>query len=267
MAARTLAESAERRAHLNLIESSRRLFGLDPGAVLESSDDWLLGAGSPAHPTISNAAFRRDDRADPAALISRAREFFGEMGRGFALWSRAGLDADADLLAAAETEGLEAVYEMPEMTVAAPVEEPPLPEGAEVRRLDSRQDADDYWRIAASAYESVGFPPEVFGFYEGLENLPPEDAAAFLGLQDGRPVSIAMTLVSDGVAGIYWVGSLIEARGRGLGRAVTASATNAGFQLGADLASLQASHMGRPVYEAMGYRALYDYRLFHSPAP
>ena len=49
-----------------------------------------------------------------------------------------------------------------------------------------------------------------------------------------------MTIVNNGVAGIYWVGSLEQARGQGLGRAATAAATNAGFELGADIASLQA---------------------------
>jgi predicted acetyltransferase len=76
-----------------------------------------------------------------------------------------------------------------------------------------------------------------------------------------------MTIVSHGVAGIYWVGSLEQARGKGLGRAVTAAATNAGFELGAEIASLQASPMGKPIYEAMGYETVFDYRLFMSPAP
>lgn len=262
-----MAEPDAARAHLNLVESSRRLFALDPGAVLESGDGWLLGAGTAEHPTISNAAFRTDDGADPAQLISRAREFFGARGRGFALWVRAGLDEDRDLIGAAGAAGLESVYEMPEMVLAGRAEEPSLPDGVEIRRLESLEDAGHYWRIAASAYESVGFPPEVFGHYEGLERLAPEDAAAFLGCRDGEPVSIAMTLLSHGVAGIYWVGSLSAARGRGLGRAVTARATNAGLDLGADFASLQASHMGEPIYAAMGYETIYRYRLLHSPAP
>ena len=76
-----------------------------------------------------------------------------------------------------------------------------------------------------------------------------------------------MTIVSHGVAGIYWVGSLERARGMGIGRAVTAAATNAGFDLGADVASLQASPMGGPIYTAMGFETVYDYRLLLSPAP
>ena len=47
---------------------------------------------------------------------------------------------------------------------------------------------------------------------------------------------------------------------------MTAAATDAGFDLGADIASLQASPMGKPVYEAMGFETIYDYRLCLSPA-
>jgi hypothetical protein len=262
-----LAERVLTRSHLNLVESSRRLTALDPGARFSATPGWLFGAGSSDNPAISNTAFRVDDGAEPHELLDAAREFFGGMGRGFTLWARVGPDEDLDLIAAAEAEGLKAIYEMPEMTHAGPAERPALAEGAELRRVESLEDAEAYWRIAASAYQSVGFPPEVFGHYEGLELLPAEDGAAFLGLLDGEPAGIAMTIVTHGVAGIYWVGSLEPARGRGLGRAVTAAAMEAGLALGAELASLQASHMGEPVYAAMGYETIYRYRLLLSPPP
>ena len=264
-----MVDSAAGSAHLNLVESSRRLFELDRGAVVEAAEGWLFGAGSASHPTISNAAFRIDDGIDPEQFISQARNFFGaERGRGFAVWVRDGVSEDADLASAAEDAGLKGVYEMPEMLLAGRAEEGAMPEGAELRRLSTAEQAAEYWRIAATAYSSIGFPPEVFGFYEGLERLAAEsDAAAFLAYLDGVPVSIGMTIVTHGVAGIYWVGSLIEARGKGLGRAVTAAATNAGFDLGAEVASLQASPMGEPIYTAMGFETAFDYRLLHSPAP
>ena len=149
---------------------------------------------------------------------------------------------------------------------AAPASEQP-PAGAELRRLRAEDEAPDFWNVAKSAYATNGFPPEVFAGYTKHTGLLAANVAAFIAYLDGEPVSIAMTIVSDGVAGIYWVGSLEQARGRGLGRAITAAATRAGFELGADIASLQASPMGRPIYEAMGYEAVYDYRLLMSPAP
>ena len=79
---------ADGRVHLNLIDSSRLLFELDPGAVIENEDGWLFGAGSPSHPVISNAAFRSNDEVSAEELISRARDFFHARGRGFSTWIR-----------------------------------------------------------------------------------------------------------------------------------------------------------------------------------
>ena len=68
-----------------------------------------------------------------------------------------------------------------------------------------------------------------------------------------------MCLLSHGVAGIYWVGTLPEARGRGIAEACTRAATNAGFAAGASFAALQASVMGEPIYRRMGYREVTRY--------
>ena len=258
---------SNRDAHLNLVESSRRLFALDPGAAVEAGEGWMFGAGTPTHPLISNAAFRVDDRLDPGELLERARAFFGGRGRGFALWARAGAPEDEDLIAAAEAAGLQAVHSAPEMVFDQRVEERPLPEGAELRQVESAADADAYWQVAAEAYRSNGFPPEVFGHYTDHEGIYRDGVAAFLARLDGEPASIAMTIVSHGVAGIYWVGSTERERGRGLGWATTAAAVNAGVDLGAQTASLQASPMGEPLYRRMGFKAIFDYRLFLVGAP
>lgn len=256
-----------RRAHLNLIDSSRQLFELDPEATVEVGEGWMFGAGTPDHPAISNAAFRRDDGLDPEQFIAAARAFFGERGRGFSVWLRDGVPEDRDLAAAAEAAGLRCVHSAPEMVLRSPVEAPPLPPGVELRRLSRPEEAEDYWQIAAASYTSIGFPPEVFGHYTDGSGLLADNVAAFIAYLDGTPVSIAMTIVTDGVAGIYWVGSLEQARGKGLGRITTTAATNAGFDLGADIASLQASPMGQPIYEAMGYETIYEYRLLLSAPP
>jgi hypothetical protein len=258
---------ADRRLHLNLIDSSRQLFELDPDAAIEVGQGWTFGAGSSDHPAISNAAFRSDDSLDAGEFIARARNFFARRERGFSIWVRGGEAEDRDLAAAAEQAGLQKVYEMPEMTLKAPVEASPLPASAELRQLTTGEQADDYWHIAAASYASLGFPAEIFRGYTNHRGLLADDVVAFIAYLDGDPVSIAMTIVNHGVAGIYWVGSLEQARGKGLGRAVTVAATNAGFELGAEVASLQASTMGKPIYEATGYETVYDYKLFMSPPP
>jgi ribosomal protein S18 acetylase RimI-like enzyme len=227
----------------------------------------MLGAGTPSHPVISNAAFRTGDEVDPEEFLVRARAFFGERGRGFSVWARGDEDEDRDLIAAAEAAGLQPVYEMPEMILGERAQERPLPEGIELRRVASAAEAGDYWQVAALAYTSLGFPKETFGSYTSHAGLLVGNVAAFLAYQGGKPVAIAMTIVSHGVAGIYWVGSVEEARGRGLGWTVTAAAVNAGFDLGAEIASLQASPMGESLYSAMGFETVFTYRLLMAAEP
>jgi hypothetical protein len=81
-------------------------------------------------------------------------------------------------------------------------------------------------------------------------------------------VSCAQILVSHGIAGVYWVGSLEAARGRGIAEAVTRHVTNLGFDLGAADVQLQASPMGEPIYRRMGYEDAYrrEFRLSGPPS-
>jgi GNAT superfamily N-acetyltransferase len=260
-------DGSRRRAHLNLIDSSQQLFELDSGATVEAADGSFLGAGSSENPAVSNAAFRVDDALDPSELLRRAREFFGERGRGFSLWTRGEEPEDRDLFEVARAEGLKLFFEMPEMVMEGRAEEVPLPEGVELRRLTGADQAEDYWQVARESYVTIGFPPEVFEHYDDHSGLVADNAVAFLAYRGAEPVAIAMTIVNNGVAGIYWVGTTERARGQGLGRAMTAVAVNAGLDLGADIASLQASPMGEPIYRAMGFEKIFDYRLLIATPP
>lgn len=253
-------------AHLNLIDSFRQLFELDSGAEIEAAPGYLFAAGRAQNQLTSNVAFRADGELEPAELLERAQSFFGARGRGFAVWARTG-GPDRELIDAAEGAGLQAVYDMPEMVLDRPAEEVELPAGAELRRVASEEDAEAYWRVAADAYASIGFPAETFAFFDDHAGLGADNIAAFLARLDGRPAAIAMTVVSHGVAGIYWVGCVEEARERGLGRALTARAVNAGLEMGAATASLQASPMGASVYRQMGFETIYEYRMLLSMPP
>jgi ribosomal protein S18 acetylase RimI-like enzyme len=250
-----------RNVHLNLAQSSKQLEEFDPGARIDAGPGWFFGAGRSAHPVISNVALRVDDDLAPTEFLASAGAFFGGLGRGYAVWLRGEVAADRGLADAARSAGLVQVFEMPEMVLGRRAEGRPPPPGVELHRVGSAEDAADYWRVAKAAYASVGFPPEIFSFYDDHRGFGSENVAAFLARLDDRPVGIAMTIVSHGVAGIYWVGSAEEARGRGLGWAVTAAAVDAGFEMGAEVASLQASPMGEPLYRRMGFETIFSYRL------
>ena len=75
----------------------------------------------------------------------------------------------------------------------------------------------------------------------------------WLGRADGKPASIAAASVSHRFVGVYAVATAQEFRGRGYGEALSWVAT----MFRPDLpANLQASSMGRPIYERMGYETM-----------
>jgi len=71
----------------------------------------------------------------------------------------------------------------------------------------------------------------------------------WIGVLDGRPIGTSVAYISDGVVGVYLVSVVPTMRGRGFGEALTWQATLADR----GPSTLQASGLGRPVYERMGY--------------
>jgi GNAT superfamily N-acetyltransferase len=76
----------------------------------------------------------------------------------------------------------------------------------------------------------------------------------FLGCLEGKPVATSLLVLYKGVAGVYCVATLKEARGRGIGAALTKEPMLVAKNMGYDSAVLQSSKMGLPVYEKLGFK-------------
>lgn len=76
----------------------------------------------------------------------------------------------------------------------------------------------------------------------------------FLALLDGKPVGTSQLFLSAGVAGIYNVAVIPEARFQGIGSAVTLAPLLEARRLGNKIAVLQASKQGYSVYRRLGFQ-------------
>lgn len=249
-----------RLGHLNLVEYCReqaRWSGAD-GAVEERGGIVLFAAGSD-FPVLVNGAFALDPAVGPSELLDVADDWFGTRGRGYTVFAGE-VDGGRELAAAAEARAMLPVLDMPEMVVRAPVEERPLPAGTRLRWVDDHASMADFVAVQAGAYATYGMPGDVATrTITDLRAFTEPQVHSVVAYLDGEPVAGAQTVLSHGIAGVYWVGTLEPARGRGLGDAVTRAVTNRAFSLGATANSLQASTMGEAIYARMGYETLYRY--------
>src|SRR4030095_4679089 len=115
------------------------------------------------------------------------------------------------------------------------------PAAADLGRVPPAAAVASYGAVMGPAYATYGMPTDVLpAMLSSLETLCAPHIVAYVAWRDGTPLAGAMPVVTHGVAGVYWVGTIPEARGHGLAELCTRAAGNAGFDLGGRVAALQA---------------------------
>jgi hypothetical protein len=95
---------------------------------------------------------------------------------------------------------------------------------------------------------------------EQLLELP--ECAVYVGYASGDPVVSGLGWRTGRTIGVYSIATVGSARRRGYGAAMTAHVVADGMGAGCDVAVLQASEMGRPVYERLGFRTVVRYAAY-----
>jgi GNAT superfamily N-acetyltransferase len=225
------------------------------GEVVERSGLQLATCGFPVREF--NFAWLRPPFSDVPGALRRAREYFGVrklpfrfMVRGQFEWACRDALRDAGAREAARIPGM--ILD-PARDGAAP-----RPELA-VREVRSEE---DLALFRETAFAGFGLPPQGARVFLTERLLEMPNVRLYLGTLGGRPVCTSALCATGPVAGIYWVATLPDARGRGFGEAITWCAVRGGLALGCRLASLQASALGQPVYERMGFATPLHYVCF-----
>lgn len=230
------------------------------GAVHEEGGV-LCYASATRFPAILNGVMRTDNGTPPEDVLDRADEFFGLRGRGYSVWARSGIDDD--LAEAAEARDFAEMRQTPEMVVRERLPDRLLPAEAALRPVASVAEVAAFAELNGEAYAVYGMQPKAVtdSFSAPARFLAPHVHGVIAWIGD-EAAAAALTLLSHGIAGVYWVGTRERFRGHGLGEAVTRAATNIAFDLGARANTLQSSQMGDPIYRRMGFEEVYRYRVF-----
>lgn len=125
---------------------------------------------------------------------------------------------------------------------------PPVPEVAGLR-IEQTADAPTFIDVMVAGFglpEVVRAPMiAVMAGFPGAINL--------VASLDGRPVACGTAYVTGATAGLYNVATVEEARGRGIGYAVTQELSHRARAAGARNVVLHSTEAGRPVYERAGF--------------
>jgi GNAT superfamily N-acetyltransferase len=141
-------------------------------------------------------------------------------------------------------------------------DELPVPDGTTIARVTEELALEQWVRTCLTGFgvSDANVGPAVTTFTR-LALVEDSEWHCFLASLNGEPVASAATLMTGGVAGIYWVGTVPGARRLGLGAAVTAAALGSARARGYRLGTLTSSQLGYGMYRGLGFR---DYAQFHT---
>jgi len=132
-------------------------------------------------------------------------------------------------------------------------EDLPFPNGLEIVPVENGETLRQWIHIASIGFDVPAEYEKVWYdfFVEAVFDLP---FRTYLALLNGQPVGTSQLFLSAGVAGIYNVTCLPEARGQGIGAAITLAPSLAARGMGYRVGILQASDLGARVYRRLGFQ-------------
>lgn len=241
--------SAEYERWLTLNQAAMRHFfsesarNAPQGSVIEG--DGLIATVNPGTPSKSlfNSVIYEDPNAVTRELSSLAE-----------IYEQAGVDAWTVWVPAHDRDSAELLAQAGHKLDASPRMMGRELSGLEPHSMEGidwtpEGNPDDVNQINDVAY---GLAPGTFA--AGCGRLGPKGNRVYVAGHEGEAAACVVTAEAGSDCGIWWVATLPEARGQGLSTALMRQALADAAESGLQTSTLQASALGRPVYEKVGYR-------------
>jgi ribosomal protein S18 acetylase RimI-like enzyme len=209
-----------------------------------------------------NGVFVEREPSDPAAAVAAAEIEYRKRRMVFGLDLQAGRHLSVDV--AIRSAGLERILERPGMAAdLSELADAPVPDGLTISLV---RDATAAQAMVDVGTESFGDDPEIGAAFYGPGAFGIEGSKTFLAWDGDRAVAISSGYLFQGAVGVFGVGVVPDARRRGIGAAMTATAARA-FGEVADMVWLHPSDMAMSLYERLGFRRACEWEVWIRPAP
>ncbi|MGZ6345052.1 MAG: GNAT family N-acetyltransferase [Candidatus Limnocylindrales bacterium] len=257
-------EELARREHENMIEALALAGSNAEGALVRRVDGVaLIATGLPLR--LFNQVLVEGGEATPAAIAS-AVAVTRDRGDRFVVNLRSG--ADDRFIALMGELGLVPLSDEPPSPGMAlyplPAEASPgAPPGHEIREVTDAAGLEDNIRATAEGFE---LPESILRAVIDMTLVGDPGTALYVGYTGGEPVTSGLGVRTGRTIGVYNIATVPSARKRGYGAAMTARIATDGAAAGCDVATLQASEMGYPIYRRLGYRTVVEYLGYVDPS-
>jgi GNAT superfamily N-acetyltransferase len=245
------------------LQAMFRSFGSSDQAEVGGDDRFFRWHTQIAHPWFNGALSLRAPDETAAQFAGQLIAYFrSRQVDSFSWWCTAEIAISA-WRPVLESLGYFYVHETPGMAVdlAGLSMTARQPESFEIHDVDTLAALQEWTRVFIEGYGLSGeFVQPYYKLVASLGlSLPFRYYLGFLG---GKAVAASTLFLGAGVAGIYNVATIQEARGRGLGGALTVYPLLQARQMGYQAGILQSSEMGYPVYQRLGFRKVCDVEHF-----
>ena len=128
----------------------------------------------------------------------------------------------------------------------------PMASGLIVQRVTDDETLKQWSQICAKGFGMPDFVGDAFCDF--MQYVDPDTVLAYLGWRNGQPVATSLLLLAGGVAGIYNVATIPEARRQGIGAMMTLKPLLDARDRKVNVGILHASEMGADVYRSLGFQ-------------
>ncbi|MBN2167839.1 MAG: GNAT family N-acetyltransferase [Actinobacteria bacterium] len=129
--------------------------------------------------------------------------------------------------------------------------------------VKDKDDLDKWLSVFETSYEMPGFIIPFFRDamrYAGLG--PAFPFRHFTCLINETPVACATIFIHENTAGLYNVGTVPQARGKGAGAAISAHSISEAIDSGCRAMVLHATEMGEPIYKRLGFKKFCEIKAY-----
>lgn len=135
-------------------------------------------------------------------------------------------------------------------------------EGFKIKEVQTEEDFSQFIKIIMTGFRLT---EEMGNAFKKMITLQKNDrtlGSNYVGYLNGEPVASSSVFYLSGVAGIYNVVTLEQARGKGIGQAMTHFPTFQAKLKGYESAILHSSELGHNVYKKLGFKDYFNIGIY-----